>query len=732
MSAIIPAQIFMNAQEIADACFIEMPTTKMGIIKLAKTNKWQEAGKSFARKRSGRGGGWEYNPSLFPETAQLDFISKYYANINAEAQAKNPEFFIELEAEKQTIRVVDASRILSDNEASERDAKLDILSRSTRFRDQYDGTKKQADVAFCEMYNSGQADFECVIYPSVKTISVVSLKRWRRTLKQGDYSALASNHGGRKGTSFFDTVLGGEIGQAIVGYMLHQSHYTAYHIRDLIIADFGQIVEIDGIEKHMPHIRSFERWINNFKVENRNLLTRITDPDAFKNHMKFTGTNMNSHVTYFNQKWEIDASPTDVLTTEGRRNLYALIDIYSRRVMIYISKSASTEASLTLVRRAILEWGVPREISTDNGTDFVSERFKLALNSLSIHQKVCKPFSPEQKGTVERVIGTINRDLMPTLPGFVGHNVTDRKKLEARNSFAKRLGESSTDAFCVEVTPEQLQEYCDSWANDKYAHRKHGTLGMTPFEKQQSCTQPVKIIKSERALDLLLADIASGGGFRIVTKHGIKLDGEYYLGGALVVGDTVFIRHDPNNAGRLLVFDDDKNTFLCEAICPALHGVDPRQLVKEIKREQASNFARDAAPMIKASKKVKASEVAAKILNQHAANSEGIEAFPKQEITHTNDRLKTAEEALAGYQTIENHNVPQAEIVDLAKAKKSKKSKTDIIRENYSKCNQILANLEAGKKVSDDDSAWASIYEGSPNYKSEKKIEEYFAKANGE
>ncbi|PCI85748.1 MAG: hypothetical protein COB24_11825 [Hyphomicrobiales bacterium] len=732
MSSIIPKNIFLNAQEIADNSFDGLPTTESAIIRKSKDEKWQDAGEDLARKRSGRGGGWEYNPSIFPETAQLDFIRKYYANINAEAQARNPEFFAEMQAEKHAVEIIDASRILTENEASERDAKLDILSRSTRFRDQYDGTKKQADIAFCEMYNSGQADFECVIYPAVKSISLPSLKRWRKKLQSGDYAKLASNHGGRKGTSIFDTYNKGEIGLKIVGYILHQSHYTAHHIRDLIIVDFGEAIEIDGALKPMPHVRTFERWITNFHAENRNLVTRITDPDAYKNKIKFVGQNMNSHIKYFNQKWEIDASPTDILTTKGRRNLYALIDIYSRRVMIYISKSASTEASLTLIRRAIMEWGVPDEISTDNGTDFVSKRFKMALNSLAIHQHICSPFSPEQKGTVERVIGTINRDLMPTLAGFVGHNVTDRKKLEARNSFSKRLGEKSTDAFDVEVTPEQLQEYCDSWANNKYAHRKHGTLGVTPFEKQQSCKKPVRIIENERALDLLLADIASGGGYRIVSKHGIKLDGENYWGSQLVVGDTVFIRHDPTNAGRLLVFDEDKTTFLCEAICATLHGVDPKQLIKEIKAEQAANFARDAAPMIREAKKVKASEVATKILSRHAANSEGVTAFPKQEIAHTTDSLKTAEATFEGYEPVGSHDVPEAVIVDLADVKKSKKRGVKEITADYKKCCKVLADVEAGKEVNTELASWANIFQNSVDFKSEQQLEKYFAKANGE
>lgn len=124
----------------------------------------------------------------------------------------------------------------------------------------------------------------------------------------------------RKNTSFFDTALGGEIGLAIVGYMLHQPHYTAYQIRNLIIADFGSVIQVDGIEKHMPHIRNFERWIKNFEEEISNLLTCITNPNAFKNYIKLTGADIKSHIKYLNQKREIDASPTDVFATEERRN----------------------------------------------------------------------------------------------------------------------------------------------------------------------------------------------------------------------------------------------------------------------------------------------------------------------------------------------------------------------------------------------------------------------------
>lgn len=102
-----------------------------------------------------------------------------------------------------------------------------------------------------------------------------------------------------------------------------------------------------------------------------------------------------------------------------------------------------------MIRKGILTWGVPAAIKSDNGSDFVSYRFQQALLSLGIEHRVCTPFTPEAKPHVERVIGTMQRDLMPMLPGFVGHSVADRKKIEARKTFAARLGEDRKKLFNV-------------------------------------------------------------------------------------------------------------------------------------------------------------------------------------------------------------------------------------------------------------------------------------------
>ena len=53
-----------------------LASTKQGIIFVAKREGWQALGDGFARKRAGRGGGWEYHLNCLPKAAQDDFMKR--------------------------------------------------------------------------------------------------------------------------------------------------------------------------------------------------------------------------------------------------------------------------------------------------------------------------------------------------------------------------------------------------------------------------------------------------------------------------------------------------------------------------------------------------------------------------------------------------------------------------------------------------------------------------------
>lgn len=70
-----PDRIWWTADELASAALPDMPATKRRVNALAERFNWRgQAG--LARRRAGRGGGWEYHWTLFPARAQRALVTR--------------------------------------------------------------------------------------------------------------------------------------------------------------------------------------------------------------------------------------------------------------------------------------------------------------------------------------------------------------------------------------------------------------------------------------------------------------------------------------------------------------------------------------------------------------------------------------------------------------------------------------------------------------------------------
>ncbi|MDJ0628553.1 MAG: transposase domain-containing protein [Rhodobacter sp.] len=81
-----PGQLWWTASEIAAAGLPDLPGTRQGVERLCKAEDWRGQ-TAFARRRSGRGGGWEYHWRLFPVTARNALLNRSDACV---ATAKHP------------------------------------------------------------------------------------------------------------------------------------------------------------------------------------------------------------------------------------------------------------------------------------------------------------------------------------------------------------------------------------------------------------------------------------------------------------------------------------------------------------------------------------------------------------------------------------------------------------------------------------------------------------------
>jgi putative transposase len=506
---------WLTARELAAEGLPDMPRTESAVIRRARREGWSEH-PSFARDRSARGGGLEYNYRLLPPLAQIAYVQRYL-KVDATEVAPAQQTSCEPPA-------------ISARASRERDARLAIVSAYARFtRGLKLGHATHVQV-FTAKYNAGTIDVDAWVRDLVPMLSKRSLIRWRSAKRDGKVEKLARDPGAaRKGTGVIETANGGALKTFVLGLIAHQPFLAADRVRTLCLDEFGATVNVvsKGVEAAipMPPVRTFQHALKALKQAHRVELIRLTNPDLYRSTLAPAGVGTLRDTTSPNALWQIDASPMDSLCTDGRHSIYLCLDIATRREVILLSRTPRASAVALLMRKAILAWGVPDVVKTDNGSDFTARDTKRLLAALGIEIELSAAYSPQQKGHVERAIRTFQHEVGPLLPGFVGHSVADRKAIESRKSFAQRLGADDADTFGVSLTASDLQRHIDEWLDKVQQHKPHsGLKGRTPAVTAMQSTTAVRRV-DERALDLLLMPVAGGDGRRRTTKFGVRVDG---------------------------------------------------------------------------------------------------------------------------------------------------------------------------------------------------------------
>ena len=430
------------------------------------------------------------------------------------------------------------------------------------------------------------------------------------------------------------------------------AHLTSRAAHKALLAEHGRA----------PAHSTVREWLRNWRRKNWRALAAVTNPDLDRSRHKPAGGDAAANITRLNQVWELDSTPADVMCSDGKR--YAIvgaIDIWSRRAKLLVVPSSRAIAVALLLRRCILDWGVPEAVRTDEGKDYTPRHVLGVLEDLEIGHLACGPYSPERKPHIERFFRTLLHELFAGLPGFTGHNVAQAQALRSRVSFAERRGVDDAEVFGAALTAEELQARCDLWCDAVYGRRPHSGLGgASPFERATSWQGSVRRIHDEHALDALLAEPA-GSGWRVVCKKGIRLDSVFYIAGPLgsLVGERVKLRRDPADAGRIHVYRED-GSFVCVAENPVRTDANQAAIAAAMTadyrehRKAARKRARDLA------KHTDPDGVADRALANAATAAAGVVTFPKPGRTHQTPALTQAGRAAQAADKAGKVNVPQA------------------------------------------------------------------------
>lgn len=641
-----------------------MPSSKRGVQMQAEAQAWR------SREATGRGGTrLEYHITALPAATRAALVwhrPNVLAGGNAvgadvvhaqavatsEALGMNAGQRAELTQQlaRRAVAMAQAQGLrsavsMTAQQQRRMDARLAVLADVDQFRAATGLAATLAEQQYALAWTQGGGHVPDWVRKELGTFSAGSLQRWRLQVKAGGISRLAGDYGNRKGATKVAADEG--LRSFVEAFLVQFPHARATQVHRGIKARLG--AQIASGELDVPSVRSLERWIEQWRQSNKQTLAALENPDHYKNKYMVAFGSQSEGVERINQRWEMDSTPGDVMLQDGRYTVIGVIDVYTRRMRLLVSRTSRAVAVCALLRSTLLAWGVPEVIKTDNGADYVSNHTTRVIRALDVHQELCPPFQPWHKPHIERGLGTFSHALLELLAGYLGHNVADRNAIESRKSFADRLM-TRGETVDVNLTAVQFQKFCDDWVDHIYHQDGHAGLGdRTPFAVAAACRDQVRMIEDERVLDVLLAEAPENNGRRTVQKKGIRFDEAYFIAPELeaYVGNSVLVRFDAldHDLGRLYVYDD--NGFVCIAECPERTGMDRRTVAIAAKRMQTQRVQAERAALKKAARKVGTDTIVEEILASRAEQAGKLARLPAPTVGHTSAGLDAAARAVA-------------------------------------------------------------------------------------
>lgn len=708
---------FFTAAELAALELPGLPRRREHVSRLASKRAWEH------RQRRGNGGGREFPLIALPEQARAEILRRRLVEAASKATG----------TAGRPLAPLPIIANLKAAQAQKLSARSVLLAAFDGFKG---GRSDRATLApFVEAYHRNLVDLPDWVRPLVRKLSERTLKRWLAARRAGREEALAGEvQQGRRSTLDRSP----EAADWLIGALIDQPHQPNEKFAEFLSVEFSHgVPDEQGVLMPLPSARAIGRFLDKWKNDplNRQTLVMLSDPDRYKSHYRFAGGNMSAGIERLNQRWQIDASPSDALCIDGRYSIYVVIDLYSRRMMGLVTRTPRTTASLLLIKHACEAWGVPEVIVTDNGSDFTSLHFVDALRRLGVHHVLAPPYTPEKKAFIERGIGTVQRGLMSMLPGFAGHNVADRSRIEKRKAFAIRLGETSQELFSVALTGDVLQERLSAWLHNVYGRAPHrGLRGESPELRALQALQTQQVrFANPAAIGMLLMPPPTDGPTRVVTKKGVAVSGLDYWCDGLMVGQQVQVRLDPADYGRVYLYTDSNPwIFLGIGVNPDVAGIDRAELTGRVRAAQDEMVKRHRTELRSLKRNANLQAVVTRLIGTTplpAANEGGTHDTPDL----VEAAIAAATEGARPRKTIE----PASEAETIAheafvanfQSAREQRQLEETAEERYARWKRLAEIVAAGGEISPDSRQWFETYPTTPQWRAQRSMEEAFGGA---
>ena len=190
---------------------------------------------------------------------------------------------------------------------------------------------------------------------------------------------------------------------------------------------------------------------------------------------------------------QIDHTLVDIILVDDhyrnpfkRPYLTIALDVYSRMILgFYLSFDPPGEIGTGLcIAHSILPkeiwlekigvnedwpcWGVMKTIHLDNAKEFRGKTLRRACHNYGISLEFRPPGTPHWGGHVERVLGTISKEIHD-LPGTTFSNISERENYDSKEKSS--------------LTLKELEKWLTIYITKVYHNRIHSSIHMSPLKK---------------------------------------------------------------------------------------------------------------------------------------------------------------------------------------------------------------------------------------------------------
>ncbi|MCO7226633.1 Mu transposase C-terminal domain-containing protein [Pleionea sp. CnH1-48] len=431
--------------------------------------------------------------------------------------------------------------------------------------------------------NPTKINLECVVNYVANLIedkhkpSFHSVYRWWKKWKlaEKNISALADRKSGKRGSKKFKGHIQSEIDTVIEHVFLTRQKNSIQSTYDALCARINEINIFRNNSLPTPSRATFYRVIE--KLNKYEVMLAREGKRKADNH--FCSSGKGPDPQYILERVEVDHTPLDVIVIneitglpDGRPNLTVLLDIKSRMPLGFeIGFEPPSELSvMRALRNSILhkgyveelypdiknQWpayGILKTLVCDNGLEFHAHQLRRMCAELNIELLFCPKQQPQYKGSVERFLGTLNRQVCHRLPGTTFSNI-------------KQRGDYNSEEL-AKLTLSKLKELVHEWIIDIYSQSTHRSTQRTPSNlwiEGLSLVEPL-LPESIDHLNLILTTESK----RVLSHKGIELDGLLYNSSELNLlrmrsneNKITRIRFDKESISYIWVFDEINGDYI--------------------------------------------------------------------------------------------------------------------------------------------------------------------------